>query len=206
MDGIDTARGIRLLDRSDAPADSRAHPGEPDARALVGRLAGELGLTQPTVSHHVKALLDEGVLDRAPEGRQVWSAIAPAAADRVNELLQTDAATHASDEVLDRVASDLAARFRASSLPRPSSATAREPRPARRAFEDDALSALAHLSIRGRATALLSKQQATPSGEPPEVLRCVQNAGRSQIAAAILRHLAGDRVRVRTAGSEPRAR
>ena len=32
---------------------------------------------------------------------------------------------------------------------------------------------------------------------------CVQNAGRSQMAAAILRHLAGDRVHVRTAGSAP---
>ena len=32
---------------------------------------------------------------------------------------------------------------------------------------------------------------------------CVQNAGRSQLAAAILRQLAGDRVVVRTAGSDP---
>jgi ArsR family transcriptional regulator len=32
---------------------------------------------------------------------------------------------------------------------------------------------------------------------------CVQNAGRSQMASAILRHLAGDRVHVRTAGSDP---
>ena len=32
---------------------------------------------------------------------------------------------------------------------------------------------------------------------------CVQDAGRSQMAAGILRHLAGDAVRVRTAGSEP---
>jgi len=32
---------------------------------------------------------------------------------------------------------------------------------------------------------------------------CVKNAGRSQIAAAVLRHLAGGRVRVRTAGSAP---
>lgn len=38
----------------------------------------------------------------------------------------------------------------------------------------------------------------------PEVLFvCVHNAGRSQIAAAYLRHLAGDAVHVRTAGSEP---
>jgi ArsR family transcriptional regulator len=32
---------------------------------------------------------------------------------------------------------------------------------------------------------------------------CVQNAGRSQIAAGILRQLAGDQVAVRTAGSQP---
>ena len=32
---------------------------------------------------------------------------------------------------------------------------------------------------------------------------CVQNAGRSQIAAALLRQLGGDRVHVRTAGWEP---
>ena len=38
----------------------------------------------------------------------------------------------------------------------------------------------------------------------PDVLFvCVQNAGRSQMASAILRSLAGDRVRVLTAGSEP---
>jgi arsenate reductase len=38
----------------------------------------------------------------------------------------------------------------------------------------------------------------------PDVLFvCVQNAGRSQLASAILRSLAGDRVRVLTAGSEP---
>lgn len=32
---------------------------------------------------------------------------------------------------------------------------------------------------------------------------CVHNAGRSQMAAGFLRHLAGDRVRVRSAGSMP---
>lgn len=38
----------------------------------------------------------------------------------------------------------------------------------------------------------------------PEVLFvCVQNAGRSQIAAAFLDHYAGDRVHVRSAGSAP---
>jgi ArsR family transcriptional regulator len=43
-----------------------------------------------------------------------------------------------------------------------------------------------------------------PPAEKPEVLFvCVQNAGRSQLAAGILRQLAGDRVSVRTAGSAP---
>ncbi|CAM3702447.1 hypothetical protein GCM10009799_10550 [Nocardiopsis rhodophaea] len=38
----------------------------------------------------------------------------------------------------------------------------------------------------------------------PEVLFvCVQNSGRSQIAAALLRNLAGDRVQIRSAGSAP---
>lgn len=41
-------------------------------------------------------------------------------------------------------------------------------------------------------------------GEVPEVLFvCVHNAGRSQMAAALLEHHAGGRVRVRSAGSEP---
>ena len=41
----------------------------------------------------------------------------------------------------------------------------------------------------------------------PEVLFvCVQNAGRSQLASAILRSLAGERVRVLTAGSAPAGR
>ena len=42
--------------------------------------------------------------------------------------------------------------------------------------------------------------------DPPSVLFvCVHNAGRSQMAAAYLTHLAGDRVEVRSAGSAPAA-
>lgn len=38
---------------------------------------------------------------------------------------------------------------------------------------------------------------------PTVLFVCVHNAGRSQMAAGWLRHLAGDAVRVRSAGSEP---
>ena len=42
------------------------------------------------------------------------------------------------------------------------------------------------------------------TNDVPEVLFvCVHNAGRSQMAAGLLSKLAGDRVSVRTAGSEP---
>jgi arsenate reductase len=38
---------------------------------------------------------------------------------------------------------------------------------------------------------------------PSVLFVCVHNAGRSQMAAGYLRHLAGDRIEVRSAGSEP---
>lgn len=41
------------------------------------------------------------------------------------------------------------------------------------------------------------------SGRPSVLFVCVHNAGRSQMAAGFLRHLAGDRVDVRSAGSMP---
>ena len=39
--------------------------------------------------------------------------------------------------------------------------------------------------------------------KPSVIFVCVHNAGRSQMAAAFLTHLAGDRVEVRSAGSAP---
>ncbi|MFI5611524.1 arsenate reductase ArsC [Amycolatopsis sp. NPDC051903] len=43
----------------------------------------------------------------------------------------------------------------------------------------------------------------TPPTRPSVLFVCVHNAGRSQMAAAFLAHLAGDRVEVRSAGSAP---
>lgn len=39
--------------------------------------------------------------------------------------------------------------------------------------------------------------------KPSVLFVCIHNAGRSQMAAAFLRHLAGDRIEVRSAGSMP---
>jgi len=41
------------------------------------------------------------------------------------------------------------------------------------------------------------------SDKPSVLFVCVHNAGRSQMAAGWLRHLAGDRIEVRSAGSAP---
>ncbi|MFJ9446304.1 arsenate reductase ArsC [Kitasatospora sp. NPDC101235] len=43
----------------------------------------------------------------------------------------------------------------------------------------------------------------TPAAIPSVLFVCVHNAGRSQMAAAFLGHLGGDRVEVRSAGSAP---
>jgi arsenate reductase len=77
----------------------------------------------------------------------------------------------------------------------------------------DLLSTRAHVtrhlpSLTSRFTAdrlrALAEADGLTAHETPTVLFvCVQNAGRSQLASAILRSLAGDRVRVLTAGSEP---
>ena len=177
----------------------------PDGRATVTRLAESLGLTQPTVSHHAKALADEGVLRRDPEGRQVWYSVAPDQVDRVTELLQAPGgAASLDDAVLDRITRDLAERFagffgretvrryvrESAALLTSESRMTRQLASSTAVFARDRLEALARTPVR--------------SGGTPEVLFvCVQNAGRSQMAAAILRHLAGDRVHVRTAGSAP---
>jgi arsenate reductase (thioredoxin) len=43
----------------------------------------------------------------------------------------------------------------------------------------------------------------TPEQKPMVLFVCVHNAGRSQMAAGWLEHLAGERIEVRSAGSEP---
>lgn len=45
----------------------------------------------------------------------------------------------------------------------------------------------------------------SPPVKPSVLFVCVHNAGRSQMAAGFLRHIAGDRVEVRSAGSLPAA-
>jgi arsenate reductase len=54
-----------------------------------------------------------------------------------------------------------------------------------------------------RLTALATAKGALEHPVPEVLFVCVQNSGRSQMAAALLRARAGDRVHVRSAGSAP---
>ncbi|GAA3663538.1 metalloregulator ArsR/SmtB family transcription factor [Microbacterium marinilacus] len=174
----------------------------PDSRARVGELAEALGLRQPTVSHHMKALLAEGLVTRAQDGRRAWFAVAPDRVETVASLVGAQPSATSPD--IGRIAADLALRFRGTFNAETVDAYVRESlellsrgdAPPRQLASRTAAFAAARLEALARAE--------TPRPEKPEVLFvCVQNAGRSQLAAAILRHLAGDRVGVRTAGSLP---
>ena len=65
------------------------------------------------------------------------------------------------------------------------------------------LTALATRFAGDRLTALAQAQGAVPKDVPEVLFICVHNAGRSQMAAALLHHHGGGRVHVRSAGSAP---
>ncbi len=175
----------------------------PDGRALVGRLADALGLRQPTVSHHMKALAADGIVVRHPEGRVVWYSLDPRQAARVDALLGGDATRSASEPDLPRIVRDLAERYRGTFSPETVERYVTE--------SQELLSRGGPASLLGSRIAAfatvrldaLARSEAPHHAVPEVLFVCVQNAGRSQLAAGILRQLAGDRVIVRTAGSAP---
>ncbi len=56
-------------------------------RATTGALADRVGLTQPTVTHHLGALLGAGFLERERDGRQTWYWVNPEGLEAVRQLL-----------------------------------------------------------------------------------------------------------------------
>jgi ArsR family transcriptional regulator len=178
-----------------------------DGRSTVTGLAGALRLTQPTLSHHVRLLHDGGLLDRFPEGRRVWYSVPADRIDAVTELLPGESAAPPAP-AMERTLDDLSARFAGTFSRETVERYVRE--------SDELLAAQGVGRYRSSRTASFAADRLVALGtadargagsrraERPEVLFvCVQNAGRSQLAAAILRQLAGDRVVVRTAGSAP---
>ena len=83
---LDAAEAAALAARFKALADPArvrivnvlATSGEP---VCVCNLVGPLGLSQPTVSHHMKKLADVGIVEREQRGRMAYFALRPEAVD-----------------------------------------------------------------------------------------------------------------------------
>lgn len=57
--------------------------------ACVCDLTEPIGLSQPTVSHHLKILMDAGYLTRSKRGTWAYYKLVPGSLDRVSSLLVT---------------------------------------------------------------------------------------------------------------------
>ncbi len=60
---------------------------QPDGEACVCHLVEPLGLSQGTVSHHLKALLTAGLVTREQRGSWAYYRVAPDALDSIRTLL-----------------------------------------------------------------------------------------------------------------------
>ncbi|MGW6129912.1 metalloregulator ArsR/SmtB family transcription factor [Cellulomonas sp. NPDC055163] len=192
----------------------------PAGEACVCDIATVADVSQPTVSHHLKVLRDVGILVCERRGTWVWYRVASPVRGAVRALLESfapaalDAARHLEpptaeradvDAALSGLADDLARQF---PVVRAGEAlhTVRESYTALVRHSGAGAAQLAR--VRRFAEQRLTDLARVTSTEPraPQVLFvCVANAGRSQLAAALVRHYAGDAVVARSAGSAPAA-
>ena len=201
----------------------------PTGRVPAGEIASITELTAPTVSHHLRSLREAGVLVAERRGTWVDYSLAPgmervvvglldslsAAARRTTITEQRELSARDGDDqpaLLDadaqlrRTSERLAARF--ADLDRNLVvAVVRESYTAlgRTARVTQHLPVLAERFAIQRLEDMV-RTHSTDEAHPPHVLFvCVANAGRSQLAAALLRKHAGSSVVVRSAGSVPAA-
>ncbi|NKY37965.1 metalloregulator ArsR/SmtB family transcription factor [Cellulomonas septica] len=191
----------------------------PTGEACVCDISELTDVSQPTVSHHLKVLKEVGLLTSERRGTWVYYRIAPAHRGALRSLLETFAPATVNpapdveetgadqqpadlDRLLDRVAADLALRFPAIGAERvrdvvrdSSTALARSAGVSKHLVVLTERFARQRLEDLGRAV--------TGDGVPHVLFVCVANAGRSQLAAALLHRYAGDAVVVRSAGSAP---
>jgi ArsR family transcriptional regulator len=191
----------------------------PTGEACVGDLATVAEVSQPTVSHHLRLLKDVGLLTSERRGTWVYYRVEPALRGAVTTLLDQFAPVAAevahlspptglpdAETALIGVADRLAAAF----SDRDAAAVLTVVRESYTALARSSavrgdLVATTERFARQRLTdAARARAAAAGTVHRPQVLFvCVANAGRSQLAAALLQHHAGDAVVVRSAGSAP---
>ncbi|WP_341976259.1 metalloregulator ArsR/SmtB family transcription factor [Microbacterium sp. LWO13-1.2] len=190
---------------------------DPRGESCVCDLAELAEVAQPTVSHHLKVLKDVGVLTSERRGTWVWYRINPDRRRAVTALLDsfapaTVAAPWRNDSGDDGLRPDFDARVTrlagelAAEVPELDAgvvfAIVRESYTglARTARVSSALIPLTERFARQRLSDLTRDRD---TGVPQVLFVCVANAGRSQLAAALVNQMAGGKVVARSAGSSP---
>ena len=190
---------------------------DPRGESCVCDLAELADVSQPTVSHHLKVLKETGLLLSERRGTWVWYRIAPARRRAVAALLDAFAPAAVADATEQTVP-------RAAALPDMDGRVTRlgeELADEATSLDRDLVIAIVRESYAGLARSAKLTQHMIPlterfarqrladltrdreTGVPQVLFVCVANAGRSQLAAAIVNRLADGKVIARSAGSSP---
>lgn len=188
---------------------------DPRGESCVCDLAELSSVAQPTVSHHLKVLKEVGLLESERRGTWVWYRIPGTRRAAVTALLDSfapaavvDAATAAVpsplpelDDRVTRLAEELAGLHpklsRAEVLGLVRESYAALSRSAR------VTSHLIPLTERFAKQRIADLTRDRTHSAPQVLFVCVANAGRSQLAAALVNQLSGGKVIARSAGSTP---
>lgn len=185
---------------------------DPRGEACVCDLEALAHVSQPTISHHLKVMRDAGVLESERRGTWVYYSITPSQRAAVTALLDSFTPAAVSPESaetkvidvdarLDHIAADLQEAHPSldaqlvAFVVRESYAGL-----ARRATVSTLILPLAEKFARQRLTDLSRDKTLT---KPQVLFVCVANAGRSQLAAALVNQRSGGRIVARSAGSTP---
>jgi len=189
---------------------------DPRGEACVCDLAELADVSQPTVSHHLEKLKATGLLASERRGTWVYYSILPSSKQAVTTLLdafapaaiaethaQADrgAALAALNAKVERLAAELADEM--GHLHRDLVVTI-----VRESFAGLVRSAkltthMIPLTERFARQRLADIARDRETGKPQVLFVCVANAGRSQLAAALVNQLSGGAVIARSAGSTP---
>ncbi|WP_201612874.1 metalloregulator ArsR/SmtB family transcription factor [Gulosibacter hominis] len=190
---------------------------DPRGESCVCDLAELAEVSQPTVSHHLKVLKDTGILASERRGTWVWYRITPARQRAVAALLDAFAPAAVSSEPEQTEAHAEALRDMDTRVSHLAEELADELTDLNR----DLVIAIVRESYAGLVRSAKVTRHMIPlterfarqrladltrdraAGTPQVLFVCVQNAGRSQLAAVLLNRLSGGTVIARSAGSTP---
>lgn len=183
----------------------------PSGEVCVEDVSELTSVSQPTVSHHLKVLKDAGLVTAERRGTWVWYRLAPEHRGAVRTVLESFAGTEERtaaaipdlDARLDRITAELAPRYPTIDPLRVRDVVRDSATALARTGAGSRTVGLAERFARQRLDDLARIEGATTV--PRVLFVCVANAGRSQLAAALLRRYAGDAVLARSAGSAPAA-